>query len=47
MTDFEKAWAEFVRIHSDLTNLRAAEIWELYFKQVFKERLNDLTKSEG
>ena len=47
MTDYERAWSEFSRIHSDLSNLTVEEIWDGYFKSVFKEKLADWTKSEG
>jgi hypothetical protein len=47
MTDYERAWSEFARIHSDLSNLTPEEIWDGYFKNVFKEKLADWTKSEG
>jgi hypothetical protein len=46
MTDYERAWAAFVRTHSDLSNLTPDEIWQTYFKQTFKEKLDDWTKSE-
>jgi hypothetical protein len=47
LTDYERAWADFARTHSDLSNLTPAEVWDTYFKQAFKERLDEWTKSEG
>ena len=47
MTDYERAWAVFARTHSDLSNLTPDEIWDTYFKQAFKEKLHEWTKSEG
>lgn len=47
MTDYERAWAVFVRTHSDLSNLTPDEIWDTYFKQTFKEKLDGWTKSDG
>jgi hypothetical protein len=47
LTDYERAWSDFARTHSDLSNLTPAEVWDTYFKQAFKERLDEWTKSEG
>ena len=45
MTDYERAWADYARTHSDLTNLTPEEIWETYFKQTFKEKLDGWRKT--
>ena len=47
LTDYERAWADFVRTHSDLSNLTPDEIWDTYFKKAFKEKLDGWTKTEG
>ena len=47
LTDYERAWGDFSRTHSDLTNLTPDEIWDRYFKQAFKIKLGEWTKSEG
>lgn len=47
LTDYERAWADFVRTHSDLSNLTPDEIWDTYFKKVFKEKLDGWTKTDS
>jgi hypothetical protein len=47
LTDHERAWADFVRTHSDLANLTPDEIWDTYFKKAFKEKLDSWTKTDG
>jgi hypothetical protein len=47
LTDYERAWADFVRTHSDLSNLTPEELWDTYFKKAFKEKLDSWTKTEG
>jgi hypothetical protein len=47
LTDYERAWADFVRTHSDLSNLTPDEIWDTYFKKAFKEKLDGWTKADG
>ena len=43
-TDYAKAWEEFVRTRSDLTNLTADELWDRFFKEPFQD---DLTQRIG
>jgi hypothetical protein len=47
LTDYERAWADFVRTHSDLSNLTPDEIWDTYFKKAFKEKLDGWTKTDA
>jgi len=47
LTDYERAWGDFARTHSDLSNLTPDEIWDRFFKQAFKAKLGEWTKSEG
>lgn len=47
MIDHERAWAEFTRLHSDLSNLTKEELWDNYFKDPFQEKLSAWTKNEG
>jgi len=47
MRDYERAWAEFSRIHSDLSNLQPSELWDTYCKAVFQDKLSEWTKADG
>ena len=46
LTDYERAWNEYARLHSDMSNLTPEEIWENYFRALFREKLSVWTKSE-
>jgi hypothetical protein len=47
LTDYERAWADFVRTRSDLANLTPDELWQTYFKEGFQAKLKDWTHTEG
>jgi hypothetical protein len=45
MRDYDRAWAEFARVHSDLSNLQPSELWDTYCKTVFQDKLSEWTKT--
>ncbi len=37
--DFEEAWKEFTRVQSDTTSMSRDELWERFFREIFREKL--------
>jgi hypothetical protein len=44
MIDHQRAWEDFTRLHSDLSNQSNEEFWDNYFKDAFREKLSAWTK---
>jgi hypothetical protein len=47
MIDHQRAWEDFTRLHSDLSNQSNEEFWDNYFKDAFREKLSAWTKDES
>ena len=47
MTDYEKAWNEFVREQGDLKNLAPDELWDRFFRESFQKKLGEWTGGKG
>jgi hypothetical protein len=47
MTDYEKAWNDFVREQGDLKNLAPDELWDRFFRESFQKKLGEWTGSKG